>query len=78
MREYSYHLHAILVHEGEADQGHYFAFIYDRHAHQWYRFNDYRVTTETEDKVFEESFGGSVKPTCAYGLIYVDTDIART
>lgn len=58
--------------------GHYYAFIYDRCTHEWYRFNDYQVTLETEDKVLEEGFGGSQRPTCAYGLIYVNQEIAKT
>ena len=78
MKKNPYYLHAILIHEGDSDQGHYYAFIYDRNQFKWFRFNDYRVTEETEDKVFEESFGGTQKKTCAYGLIYVNQDIATS
>jgi ubiquitin carboxyl-terminal hydrolase 25/28 len=76
MKQNPYYLHAILVHEGDSESGHYYAFIFDRNEFKWYRFNDYRVTPETEDKVFEESFGGNGKKSCAYGLIYVNNDIA--
>lgn len=30
MNNTPYHLHAIIVHDGGADSGHYYAFIYDR------------------------------------------------
>lgn len=52
-----YHLHAILVHEGSGDSGHYYAFIFDRKDHKWYRFNDYKISEESEAQVWEESFG---------------------
>jgi len=74
-QEHPYHLHAILVHDGSAESGHYYAFIFDRAEGLWYRFNDYRVTVECENVVFEESFGG-VRNSCAYGIIYVNSVIA--
>ncbi len=57
MRQSPYTLHAILIHQGSGEHGHYYVFIFDRKAHKWYRFNDYKVSEESEDKVFEESFG---------------------
>ena len=30
MKKNLYNLHAILVHDGDADMGHYYAFIFDR------------------------------------------------
>jgi ubiquitin carboxyl-terminal hydrolase 25 len=38
-----YYLHAIMNHEGIADSGHYYSFIYDRKAKIWYKFNDHKV-----------------------------------
>lgn len=78
MRKNPYHLHAILIHDGDAEMGHYYAFIYDRKQHQWYRFNDYKVTPEMEERVFEEGFGGQDKKSSAYGLIYVNQDISES
>ena len=68
-------MHAILIHEGGSEQGHYYSFIYDRKQCQWYRFNDYKVTPEREDRVFEESFGGNNMRSSAYGLLYINKDI---
>jgi ubiquitin carboxyl-terminal hydrolase 25/28 len=66
-------LHAILVHDGNAESGHYYSFIFDRKLEVWWRFNDHRVTMETEDVVMQESIGGlkdSYK--AAYMLIYIN------
>ncbi len=76
MKQNPYYLHGILVHEGDSDNGHYYSFIFDRNEFKWYRFNDFQITEVSEDKVFDESFGGNGKKACAYGLIYVNNDIA--
>jgi len=39
------------VHEGNAESGHYYAFIFDRASEKWFRFNDFRVTEETWENV---------------------------
>jgi ubiquitin C-terminal hydrolase len=67
------------MHEGSSDYGHYYSFIYDRKAKKWFRFNDYRVSEESEEIVFTEAFGSldSNKKQCAYSLIYVNDDIAK-
>lgn len=75
MKQNPYYLHAILVHYGNSEGGHYYAFIFDKSTFKWYRFNDFKITEETEDKVFEESFGGNNKNTSAYGLVYVNHEI---
>jgi len=36
-----YYLHAILVHDGLAESGHYYSFIFDRKTNVWWRFNDH-------------------------------------
>lgn len=80
MKQNPYTLHAILIHEGTTDNGHYFTFIKDKKTKKWYRFNDYKVTEETEETVMQESFGDpSLKhKRCAYGLIYVNKDILQS
>jgi ubiquitin C-terminal hydrolase len=75
MQQHPYYLHSILVHEGTGEGGHYYSFIFDRSAHKWYRFNDYKVSEETEDRVFEESFGDLKLQSCAIGLFYVNHSI---
>jgi hypothetical protein len=48
-----YHLHAICVHDGSAEGGHYFTFIKDHYQDIWRKFNDIRVTTVSEAEVME-------------------------
>eukprot|EP00160_Parvularia_atlantis_P000241 Unigene10197_Nuclearia_a/m.31136 Unigene10197_Nuclearia_a/g.31136 ORF Unigene10197_Nuclearia_a/g.31136 Unigene10197_Nuclearia_a/m.31136 type:complete len:811 (-) Unigene10197_Nuclearia_a:50-2482(-) len=69
LSQHAYVLHAVLVHDGEAGMGHYWAFIRDPAADRWRRFNDTNVTDVTEETVFEESFGGKGAMS-AYCLVY--------
>jgi ubiquitin carboxyl-terminal hydrolase 25/28 len=46
------------VHDGGAESGHYYSFIYDRERNLWWRFNDHRVSVEKEEIVMKEAFGG--------------------
>ncbi len=67
------------MHEGSADSGHYYAFIYERKTKKWYRFNDFKVTEVLETTVFEESYGdpSSASKSCAYALIYINKEISN-
>jgi ubiquitin carboxyl-terminal hydrolase 25/28 len=58
MSKYKYHLHSICVHDGNANSGHYYSFIFDRFQNKWRKFNDIRVTEVTEEEVFKDSQGG--------------------
>ena len=71
MRNMPYHLHAILVHTGFADGGHYFTYIFDRNQNKWRRYSDQEICEVSAEKVFEDSFGGQGL-TSAYCLVYVD------
>eukprot|EP00736_Rhodelphis_marinus_P001179 Rmarinus@m.17968 len=70
MRSVRYRLHAVLVHDGVATSGHYWAFLLSSDG-QWYRFNDIQVTKVDEETVFRESRGG-YQQCSAYRLIYID------
>jgi ubiquitin carboxyl-terminal hydrolase 25 len=76
MNKYPYHLHAICIHDGSAQSGHYYAFIYDRYQKKWHRFNDMRVVEVSEEDVFNESNGGNGLMN-AYWVVYVNNDIAN-
>uniref|UniRef100_A0A8C6UGZ3 Ubiquitin carboxyl-terminal hydrolase n=1 Tax=Neogobius melanostomus TaxID=47308 RepID=A0A8C6UGZ3_9GOBI len=54
-----YRLHAVLVHEGQASAGHYWAYIYDHGNKRWLKYND------------RDSFGGMTNAS-AYCLMYID------
>lgn len=66
-----YRLHAVLVHEGQANGGHYWAYIYNPQEQQWRKFNDITVSEVSWDEVEKESLGG-YRNVSAYGLMYVD------
>ena len=66
-----YRLHAILVHEGQANGGHYWSYIFDAQKKIWRKFNDVTVSETTWDEVQRESVGGYRNAT-AYCLVYVD------
>ncbi|XP_072303008.1 ubiquitin carboxyl-terminal hydrolase 28 [Eucyclogobius newberryi] len=66
-----YRLHAVLVHEGQASAGHYWAYIYD-HAHRrWIKYNDINVSESSWEELERDSFGGMTNAS-AYCLMYID------
>lgn len=66
-----YRLHAVLVHEGQASGGHYWAYIQDPDQQRWCKFNDITVSEVTWDEVSRESLGG-YRHVSAYCLMYID------
>ena len=68
-----YYLHAILIHDGTAESGHYYSYVYDRKLEQWWRLSDVNVQPEVESVVMEEAFGG-MKDSLKTGscLIYIN------
>eukprot|EP00347_Sterkiella_histriomuscorum_P010153 403377401 len=75
-KEAPYYLHAIMIHQGFADSGHYYSYIYDRKNHSWWKFNDHSVSQESEQVVLEEAYGGQNQSKTAYSLIYINEKIA--
>lgn len=66
-----YRLHAVLVHEGSVNSGHYWAYVYDHKRQVWLKFNDNSVTEADYEELKKESFGGHSNAS-AYSLIYVE------
>ncbi|KAE9551831.1 hypothetical protein FO519_004963 [Halicephalobus sp. NKZ332] len=56
--KYVYELFAILIHQGSATGGHYFAYIKNLEQSKWLCFNDTQVKAVDIDEV-KKSFGGS-------------------
>uniref|UniRef100_A0A8C3KNU4 Ubiquitin carboxyl-terminal hydrolase 25 n=1 Tax=Calidris pygmaea TaxID=425635 RepID=A0A8C3KNU4_9CHAR len=71
MVQVPYRLHAVLVHEGQANAGHYWAYIYDHHQHRWMKYNDISVTKSTWEELERDSFGG-YRNASAYCLMYIN------
>ncbi|KAI9822475.1 MAG: hypothetical protein M1827_000194 [Pycnora praestabilis] len=55
---YVYHLHGVLVHSGDFNAGHYYAFLKPTKDGHFYKFDDDRVTRATMKEALEENFGG--------------------
>lgn len=56
--ESEYELHGVLVHDGFAEGGHYFAYIRPSPDQQWYRFNDSSVIAVDKYEAIDNNFGG--------------------
>uniref|UniRef100_A0A8C1BEY1 Ubiquitin carboxyl-terminal hydrolase n=1 Tax=Cyprinus carpio carpio TaxID=630221 RepID=A0A8C1BEY1_CYPCA len=65
-----YRLHAVLVHEGQASAGHYWAYIYDHANKRWLKYNDVMVTESTWEELVRDSYGGMTNAS-AYCLMYI-------
>ncbi|KAI9707767.1 MAG: hypothetical protein M1836_000729 [Candelina mexicana] len=55
---YVYQLHGVLVHSGDFNAGHYYAFLKPFKDGYFYKFDDDRVTRATLREALEENFGG--------------------
>jgi ubiquitin carboxyl-terminal hydrolase 7 len=53
-----YKLHSVLVHSGDFNAGHYYAFIKPTKDGWFYRYDDDKVTKATMREVLEDNFGG--------------------
>ncbi|KAK6963453.1 ubiquitin carboxyl-terminal hydrolase 25-like isoform X1 [Biomphalaria glabrata] len=71
MKKFPYHLHAVLVHEGQAVSGHYWSFIFDERRDKWLKFNDITVSESSFEEMRKESVGGFHNAS-AYCLMYID------
>ncbi|XP_075765994.1 ubiquitin carboxyl-terminal hydrolase 25 isoform X3 [Pelodiscus sinensis] len=71
MIQVPYRLHAVLVHEGQANAGHYWAYIYDHNQRRWMKYNDISVTKSTWEELERDSFGG-YRNASAYCLMYIN------
>jgi ubiquitin carboxyl-terminal hydrolase 25/28 len=50
-------LHAILIHDGLAENGHYYSYIFDSVKKQWFCYNDHIVKQVDEESVMKEALG---------------------
>nr|XP_019952865.1 PREDICTED: ubiquitin carboxyl-terminal hydrolase 28 isoform X4 [Paralichthys olivaceus] len=69
-----YRLHAVLVHEGQASAGHYWAYIYDHANQRWMKYNDICITESSWEELERDSFGGMTNAS-AYCLMYIDDSL---
>lgn len=75
-----YKLHGVLVHSGDVNAGHYYAFFKPTSTGHFYKFDDDKVTRATLKEALEENFGGDYAnlPNGNIGAIGVRNPYTRT
>jgi ubiquitin carboxyl-terminal hydrolase 25 len=76
-KERPYQLHAIMIHDGLAENGHYYTYVYDRIQKCWWQLNDHKSFQVEEEQVFREALGDSKKYKSACNLFYISKQIAE-
>ncbi|XP_048471378.1 ubiquitin carboxyl-terminal hydrolase 28 isoform X3 [Rhincodon typus] len=76
MCQVPYRLHAVLVHEGQASAGHYWAYIFDHSQNMWLKYNDISVAESSWEELQRDSYGGS-RNASAYCLMYINDNIPQ-
>ncbi|XP_049634652.1 ubiquitin carboxyl-terminal hydrolase 28 [Suncus etruscus] len=71
LHQVPYRLHAVLVHEGQANAGHYWAYIYNHARQVWLKYNDISVTESSWEELERDSYGG-LRNVSAYCLMYIN------
>jgi len=71
LRNRGYRLHAVMVHEGDVNQGHYWAYVFHPGRKVWLKFNDNTVSETSWAELSREGQGGRAS-TSAYSCVYVD------
>ena len=70
MKQEKYFLTGILIHQGKADSGHYYAYRYNFNKKIWKKYNDSSISQVlNESEMMDEAFGYENKS--AYCLIYI-------
>lgn len=55
---WEYVLHGVLVHSGDLNAGHYYAFLKPEKDGEFFKFDDDRVTKATKREAMDDNFGG--------------------
>ncbi|XP_006890854.1 PREDICTED: ubiquitin carboxyl-terminal hydrolase 28 [Elephantulus edwardii] len=76
LRQVPYRLHAVLVHEGQANAGHYWAYIYNQPRQIWLKYNDISVTESSWEELERDSYGG-LRNVSAYCLMYINDKLPQ-
>ncbi|KAM7219944.1 ubiquitin carboxyl-terminal hydrolase [Rhypophila decipiens] len=76
---WEYQLHGVLVHTGDLNTGHYYAFLKPEKDGWWYKYDDDKVTKARKRDVLEENFGGPAKipDTRSRGLVQKKPPLMR-
>lgn len=65
-----------MIHDGMAENGHYYVYVHEKKQNVWWKLDDHRVSVSDEDTVMNEAFGGEgYKSAC--NLFYVSQHISE-
>lgn len=70
-KQLAYKLHAVFMHQGQANYGHYWIYILDHDENQWWKYNDSMVSKVNESEIYHNTTGATANP---YFLVYVDAN----
>ena len=70
-KENPYHLYGVFVHEGGANFGHYWSYLFDTSSNRWLKYNDSVVVEVSEDEIFMNTSGKTFN---AFSLVYVNIE----
>ncbi|CAG9320649.1 USP28_3 [Blepharisma stoltei] len=76
LKNHEYHLHSILIHDGQAGAGHYYAYVYDAEYEVWRKYSDVMITQVEESEVMTNALGGNGYIS-AYCLMYIENSLIR-
>lgn len=71
MKKHPYNLHSVIVHAGNPENGHYFAYVQDEGRSKWRRYSDTQVAEVSDAEVMAVSAGTQRGSVSAYCLVYV-------
>lgn len=78
--ETRYKLRGVVVHQGEAEQGHYYTYLLAKKENQWYCLNDTHIKPVPESEMKSDGYGRP-SGTSGYLLLYerfdVDTSVPK-
>lgn len=76
LQKNKYKLHSLLIHDGYAGSGHYYAFVHDIESDKWRKYSDLIITDISFEDVMRDAIGGNGL-TSAYCLFYVKEDLLQ-
>lgn len=65
-----------MIHDGLAENGHYYSYIYDRVGKVWWQYNDHRALQVDEEQVMGDALGNSTAYKSACNLVYISKYVA--
>lgn len=68
IKKTKYNLKGVIIHEGDNNHGHYYAYI--KNDGRWWQFNDRLVTEVDRRRVFDDAYGNIYEERNVYCLVY--------